>query len=335
VALVVVGAALVCGLLVVTGIGRNLRSPPVPLVAALVVLPYLYALTACILSTVWILVPDRRTPPALLAAVVLVAAGLWGVAVADWPESAPGVPLRVVTWNVRRLWGGPGDGGDPTTCVVQALDKANPDLLTLQEVSRHDVDTLESRLGLSCVHTDYFGTGDPDDGGLAACVREGRWTLRSGQTSRFVPDGDWHYVFAELAHKNRVVNVMSVHLQPYRLRAGGIGRAAGVAARQGNQSAELLRRVSQLRDPTILAGDFNSTRDAALHVALRNDLVDSFERGGTGFGSTFHLFDLLPIRIDYAYVTPDFAVTHAEVVPAPCSDHLGVRADLILRETVD
>lgn len=330
--LVALSIALVALLLGITEAGRWVRSPPIPLTAVVTVLPYVYGVVLVVLFGVWAAVPDRRLPPLLLAAVVIVAGVLWGPSLAGWGESAAGEPVRTVTWNVRRLWGGAEDGGDPAACVIDTLRELEPDVLSLQEVSRRDVAALEMALDLECAHTDYLGIGDPSVGGVAVCVRGDHWTLHSGAGARFVPSEDWRYVFAEVAHDDRVFNVLAVHLQPYRLWAGGIDESFDVPAQQGDQSAELLRRVGRFRDPTLVAGDFNSTRDQALHVALRTPLTDVFETGGRGFGPTIHLLGWLPIRVDYLYASDDFAVHTAEVLARDCSDHRPVVADLVLRD---
>ena len=328
---VVAGIALVLALFAVTLAGRVDRSPAVPLVAAVTLLPYLYAATLALLFAIWSALPDRRVVPAAIGAVTLVAASLWGLALPATPDPEAGDPLRVVSWNVRRLWGGPSDGDDPTRCVVDALRTIEADVLSLQEVTARDVAALERALGISCVQSDYLGTGDPTAGGVAACVAPGRWSWRSGTHARFVPDRAWRYAFLEVEREGRVVNLLAVHLEPYRLAAGGLQHADDVGATQGDQSAELLRRVTRFRDPTIVAGDFNSTRDAALHVALRGLMDDAFERGGRGFGPSFFLFDRIPVRIDHVYVTGEIGIREASVPPLGCSDHRPIVADLTLR----
>lgn len=334
-ALVLLSVVLVLGLLGVTWAGRISRSPPTWLIAAVTVLPYLYGLALVGCFALWSAVPDRRLPPALMAVTLLVGLGLWGPA---WPSkgqagAGAGTPLRVMTWNVRRLWGGPSDGGDPAQCVIDAIAETQPDVLSLQEVSAEDIDLLADALGLVCTQIDYLGTGRRSAGGVAGCVSQGRWSFKSGSHARFVPDRNWRYVFVELENGPAVVNLVSVHLEPYRLAAGGWQHAADVRSSQGDQSSEVLRRVTRFRDPTLLSGDFNSTRDASLHVALRGLLRDGFEHGGRGLGPTFFLFDWLPIRIDFTYVTREFEINHAEVRTEGCSDHRALVVDLTLPPT--
>jgi len=328
--LVALSLLLVGALFGATWAGRITRAPPTLLTSIVTVLPYVYGGVLAVLFAVWSAIPDRRTPPVLIALTAAVAAVLWGPAFPAWPEPQAGAELRVLTWNVRRLWGGPNDGGDPAACVIDVLREAHADVVSLQEVTARDAQRLEQELGLQCVQIDYLGTGEPTAGGVAACVRPDGWDFRSGSQARFVPDRAWRYAFLELERDERIINVLAVHLEPYRLAAGGLQHAASVSAAQGDQSAELLRRVTRFRDPTVLAGDFNSTRDAALHVALRGLLRDAFEIGGRGFGPTFFLFDRIPIRIDYIYVTREFAVQTSRVLPVDCSDHRPLLTDLAL-----
>jgi len=202
------------------------------------------------------------------------------------------------------------------------------------------------------VHTDYRGSGVSSAGGLASCALGGRWSLAGGGAQRFSDNDDWHYVFTEMERDGRVLNLLAVHLHPYyplssmHVREGVRDLARGeadalidvghtgaeVIRAQGAQSVALLSRVARFRDATVVAGDFNSTRDASLHAALRHRMVDAWERRGRGFGGTIRFWGGLPLRIDYVYVTDAFAVAGSRVPPLDCSDHRPVVADLVLRE---
>ena len=252
-------------------------------------------------------------------------------------------------WNVRRLWGGPEDGGDAQACVEQHIEAAAPDVLVLLEIDRNHLDRLQAHLDLSCTHIDYRGTGQPHLGGLAICTRGEQWMLTQARNYAMVDGDSWQYLFAEIEGSGSRFNVLAAHLHPYhfsiqtlkegvgalaRGRAGALvdlnrtGRQ--VVAAQGQQTQALLRRVQRFRDPTLLVGDFNSVRDASLHVSLRRLLVDTWEVGGRGFGSTLDFSSWIPLRVDYIYATEQFAVTDAEVLDVGCSDHRPVISSLNL-----
>ena len=328
-------ALLLLGLVGVTWVGRVDRAPPAWLIALVTLLPYLYAGLMAWAFTLWSLLPDRVGPPVQLGVLVAVALGLWGPGLAARPEAGVGHEVRVMNWNLRRLWGGPDDGGEPVACAVKAVRAADPDVLALQEVSEEDVARLAQELGLSCRHTTYTGTSGPTRGGLAVCARGADWTLGEGGARWYLDGDDWRYAFAEVSRGDRVFNVLSVHLQPYELAMNDwldVARQGEDVQRvQADQSVALLERMGKLQDPTLVAGDFNSTRDSALHVGLRRVLTDTWERGGLGLGGTVHLMDAFPLRVDYVYATDELAVQHAEVRPQGCSDHRAVVVDLVLQ----
>jgi len=348
--LLVTGLA-VAGVLVLAGItalGRTLSAPPAPLALAVALLPYLYLTMAVVLFGLWSALPDRRALPVALATVLALGAMLWGP---SWPArgvATEGETVRVMSWNLRRLWGGPDDHGDPFACAVDAIAEADADVLALLEVSSEDVRRLERALGMDCTQHAYLSTSGPRNGGLAACAR-GDWSVRSGRSLRFVDGQDWYYVFSEVEHDGTLFNLLAVHLYPYeyvakKLRSGvrslakgepdplqALGQEGSAIVRgQSDQAAALIDRVSKFEDPTVVAGDFNSTRDASLHASLRQHLVDGWERGGEGFGGTVALFDWLPLRIDYIYASPDLPVVSAELPDVGCSDHRPVVVDLAI-----
>ena len=313
-------------------LGRLVRAPPLFLTVAVTLLPYLWLGAMAWIFTLWSVLPDRKVPPVLLAAVVLLGAGLWGPSWAARGERATGEPLTVMTWNLRRLWGGPADGADPAQCVVDAIALENPDVITLLEVSLEDVEKLGNALDLRCVHATYRESTSAKKGGLASCVRGSRWHLNGGSGLRFVDHEDWFYVFSEVQRAGEVFNVLAVHLHPYELHMNELKDISSKVVRaQSDQSAALLARVEKFKDPTLVAGDFNSTRDAALHSSLRKHLTDAWERGGFGFGGTVDFFDIVPLRVDYVYASDDFAVVDARVPKLGCSDHRPVVTRLLLR----
>ena len=347
--LTVVAWAAGAALLALTWLGRTVRAPSATLSICTTFLPWLYILDLVLAFGLWVLVPDRRSLPALQGLLVVVVAGLWGPGWAASPQDEAGDELVVMSWNVRRLYGGADDGGDPAACVARVLEEQAPDVVVMPEISQVALRKLEERLPLRCGWTDYRGRDEAPMGGIATCVQGERWSLASSTAVPYLDDDDWHYLLTEVEREGRVVNVLGVHLSPYAFSADALrasvsdltrGQPDGLAAlgrrgeevvqTQGDQSIALLERLGRLTDPTVVAGDFNSTPHAFLHVALRRVLVDTFRQGGTGFGGTYHFLDRVPLRIDYVYATPDFRVAGGAVPDAGCSDHLPVRAALRL-----
>lgn len=337
-----IAAVAAWGLLVVLMVGTLMvhHSPAAPplLVGASVALPLIWM--AAILPLVGLALFDRRWlvgAPALLALSTFL--GTWVQAWTGWSQDAEGTELRVLSWNVQRLGWEDADAGPRLDCVADRISQADPDAVVLLEVSARDVRRLSERLELDCAHTDYRGTGDTGHGGLAVCARGGRWRLAREGPARFVDEHDWYYVFGELvragapedpedAAQGDIFNLIGVHLQPY----GGLlgSKVSDVSEAQADETRALLARVSRLRDPTIVAGDFNSARDAPVHVAMRSYLTDAFEQAGWGLGPTVRAGGWLPLRVDYVYASEALAVQGARQPAWQCSDHRPVLADLML-----
>jgi len=327
----------VIGLWAVTLAGRSLLAPPAWVGLAVVVLPYLYLVASCWCGILVLRRRWRRTALLLLAGLLLAAFLQWGGGWLTSGAEGAGQSITIMSWNVHR----PGDWGRDReaqlACVAGAIRAASPAVLSLQEVSRKALRDLQERLQMSCKWIDYHGARDPAAGGLAACVPEaGAWRI-SLRHDLSLPPG-WKYVYIELKHpEGERFNVLTLHVVPPHL---GQAPAADMDAAyrsftaafdlQGQQADKVLAVVEGFRDPTIIAGDFNSTRDAALHVRFRDSLVDTWQQAGNGFGATRIWNDWLPLRIDFVYASQAFSVVGARVGSASCSDHYPVISTLAL-----
>ena len=90
---------------------------------------------------------------------------------------------------------------------------------------------------------------------------------------------------------------------------------------QHAQLAKIKRVISAFKDPTIIAGDFNSTAELPVHTQLRDCMQDTWLEAGNGLGATRYWADLLPFRIDYIYCSEVFEVSETKTLPRLFSDH--------------
>ena len=290
-------------------------------------------------------------------------AAVWGVAWTAQPEPVA-APIRLMAYNVQRLAFEDAAGGPALACVTQAVQAARPEVLVLTELSARDAERLSAALGFDCLQADYTGSGDARHGGLGVCIDRSRWAFARRSARRFTEERAWYYLFTEIiereapaegpaqshgglsgpeapegwgeapvvAPSQRVFNVLATHLHPYRLDtrlsldALLDPRPAAVTTAQRQEAAALLRQVEGLRDPTILAGDFNSARDTALHLGLRRVMRDAHDVAAWGPDWTVRAAGRLPLKVDYIYATPDIAVAEANVGDADCSDHRPITA---------
>ncbi len=105
-----------------------------------------------------------------------------------------------------------------------------------------------------------------------------------------------------------------------------------------NQQIGLL--IDSLRQeslPYVVTGDFNMSQHAATYGRVAEVMQDAFRAAGVGWGNTWpaELQSGLPVplllRLDYIWYSDAFDIAEVERGPKLASDHLPVRATLVLR----
>ncbi len=309
---------------------------PSPSVVVLTFLPWLAGALVGLTFLAWTVFPDRRDAAALAVAAAVPSLVWWGPDLSPTPEVRDGIPLRVASWNVRRLWGPPEEERPALACVVATLRAIDADVLSLQEVTASDVTALEEDLGVDCVWAAYRERSGAQHVGLAVCAVDGRTRLVNGAPVAYVASEDWRYLDVELAFGPTPLRMVGVHLAPLRLLADGVEalpaaalRLPSVTASHAAEGAALATALATATR-TVVSGDFNSAPDTPLHATLSNVLRDAFGSARSRPGGTVLLFGWIPLRIDHIYVSPDVGVADAQVQTTTCSDHDAVVADLIL-----
>ncbi len=144
------------------------------------------------------------------------------------------------------------------------------------------------------------------------------------------------------------IRVFNVHLQSNRISqdADHLAQAPMDEAKTWSGWKKVLRKVrnsTRLREeqarwladavrqsphPTLVAGDFNDTPQSYAYRIIRKGLKDSFEHGGSGFGTTFA--GRIPgLRIDFILASEDLEVIDHQVSPVRYSDHYPVLSRVI------
>ena len=315
-------------------LGGLVRAPSAALVVLVAFLPWIWAVTTLMLSVGWFV--TGRLTNAIWTPLLMFFLGaiFFGPAViGTFLPSEKG--LVVMEYNVQRLWGGE-NANETVTCVNREIEKAGPDILVLLELERQQISKLSDEYAGQCAHINYFGGESDSVGGIAVCTREGSGLMISRvEESNYQDNDGWQYLLVELSNGTSQLNIIAVHLDSYKVKQRDISRRLGdhlvsVAATQGGQSVALLERLEKLKDPTIIAGDFNATSEFSLHTRLRKTLRDVWREAGWGFGATTVFRGVLPLRVDFLYTTQDIRAVRAGVGSAECADHRPIIGQLDL-----
>lgn len=261
------------------------------------------------------------------------------------------IEMRVITWNVERL--GALHNASVETDNLQILNESiqelKPDVAVIEEISKRQLNLILQALGLNASQALWTNYYHGSKGGLAVILLNStNWNISNKQITDLPPS--WKCSMTELKHTSRkTINVLGVHIAPPKVTGTEVknsvkkmlkGKRSGIKnilrryVRQNNiqnsQLEKVNRLVSRFKDPTIIAGDFNSTNQLPLHKRLRANLTDTWLEGGNGLGATRYWAKVVPFRIDYIYTTSEFKVIKTKVGAAKFSDHNPVITDLFL-----
>jgi endonuclease/exonuclease/phosphatase family metal-dependent hydrolase len=248
------------------------------------------------------------------------------------PAASPGIPLRVMTYNIR-------SGNGNLAGTADAIRASTPDLVALQEVDVHWAE-----------RSNFVDQADSLGRSLAMQVRFARIYQFAGARpqdpprefgvallSKF-PIIDWsNHIITRLSTQetNPVPTPLpgflearvDVHGTPVRVFDTHLDYRSDPRVRQ-QQVTEMLTYVGDGSAPTLLFGDLNAPPDAPEIQPLLARLHDSWPNSaGPGFTDPA---DQPRKRIDYVLVSKHFRVQSASVPVTLASDHRPVVVDLLL-----
>ena len=111
---------------------------------------------------------------------------------------------------------------------------------------------------------------------------------------------------------------------------------------RNQQIVNLLAVLGTEPYPFILGGDFNTSDQSVTYQLLAQQMTDAFRASGEGFQGSWPVSAArgLPafvpplLRLDYIWHSPQFQTIHAQMGPKIGSDHLPVRATLLLPASI-
>ena len=252
------------------------------------------------------------------------------------------IELKVMTWNVQRLGAlsNTQNSSSNLNNLTIKLESNSADVVILQEISKRQINQIANKLNLSSDNIQWTNYYSGAKAGLAILLLNNiSWSLSSKQSTDLPPS--WKCVFAEIEHiSGQTINLLGVHIAPPKVTDDQVKSATKKLIKgEGAVFKEILRRyvrqarkqnkqidkinsmVSRFKDPTIIAGDFNSTCQLPMHRELRNNLTDTWIEGGNGIGATRYWANFLPFRIDYIYTTDQFKIGDTYTDDEAFSDH--------------
>ena len=148
-------------------------------------------------------------------------------------------------------------------------------------------------------------------------------------------------IFVDVVKAKDTIRVYNVHLQSSgvntdvdKLKNESSGQLFQQVSKtfkaQQTQVELFLQHKSKCPYKTIITGDFNNTAYSYIYKEIKgDDLLDTFEEAGNGFGKTYD-FKFFPLRIDFILVDKRFTVNGFRTFEEKLSDHYPIKASIAL-----
>lgn len=245
--------------------------------------------------------------------------------------------LKVLTYNVRQFnqygWAEDVDIPEKISAFIKEQDA---DVVAMQEYYKGELN-----IARSFPHKYIKLKEENDEFGLAIFSKYP--IIRSGSLD-FTTRSNNNAIYADIFKGGDTIRIINVHLQSFGVKPNldklekqhtkrvflGMGQTFVRQERQMNLIRNLLRETN---NPAIVLGDLNNTAYSYIYRELRSEgLDDSYKEAGNGFGKTFELNGILPLRIDFILSSETMEILTFKNHGVPYSDHFPISSTLNVRK---
>lgn len=285
---------------------------------------------------IWLVVPaillliawarrNRRAVLWNLVTVGFVSVALMGFRFPVWRVGEePGIPLRVMTYNMNHASRGLGR-------VAETIRRQSPDIVCLQEANPGPWNSeLPTRMDslMPGWHVARF----------RSFATLSRYPIISREVHEMQPATGRVVLETVVDVKGRKLVVLNTHLTT-AVKGSLLHRNVSLerymrdaVAMRSFQVAVLQKVLGASKGAVVVMGDFNNPPRGVLYHRLLSRLRDAFGLAGFGFGHTYST--RMPVlRLDYVFVNDKLGVKRCFVPRVSASDHRPVVADLVLLDT--
>lgn len=215
--------------------------------------------------------------------------------------------------------------------IVKILADENPDILCLQEYPRGERVDIDGYHSFNAKHVKGI------KGGQAIFSK---FPIVNSGSLEF-PNTFNNAIFADIVKEKDTIRIYTFHLQSSGINteveklknetSGHLFKQVGATFKMQQDQVNLfLAHKEKCHYKTIVTGDFNNTAYSYVYRKIKgDDLVDTFEEAGNGFGRTFD-FKFFPMRIDFILADKDFTVNGYKTYDVKLSDHFPIKTTLKL-----
>lgn len=211
--------------------------------------------------------------------------------------------------------------------IIDFIKEKHPKIIALQEFYKKEVNSFDFYKYKRIIYkknSDKIGQAILSD-----------YPIISSGSLNFPETGN-NGVFADIVINKDTIRLYSVHFESLHLDDDHFSdihtkrffsNISSRFSRQQEQVEILEENFKKCPYKKIVCGDFNNTAFSYLYQKISsNNLIDSFQEAGSGFGKTYD-FKYFPFRIDYIFIDKSFQITgHKAFSDIRYSDHFPIMA---------
>jgi len=216
--------------------------------------------------------------------------------------------------------------------IIALFYKENADIISVQEYRRGDPVSLDGYYHYNARYTKTARGGQ---------ALYSKYPIINSGSLEF-PNTTNNAIFVDVVNGVDTLRVYNLHLQSARVntdveklkkeKSSDLFKQVSSTFKAQQDQVELfLEHKSKCTYKTIVTGDLNNTAYSYIYKEIKgDDLVDTFEEAGNGFGKTFD-FKFFPLRIDFILADENFSVNGFKTFnDINLSDHYPIKATLSL-----
>ena len=221
--------------------------------------------------------------------------------------------------------------GEVKEKILALINTENPDILCLQEYPISHRVKIEGYFSFNAEYTKGIKGGQ---------TIFSKFPIVNSGSLEF-PNTFNNAIFVDVVKQKDTIRIYNFHLQSSGIESdveklkketsGHLFKQVGSTFKAQQEQVELfLAHKSKTKHKTIVTGDFNNTAYSYIYRKVKgDDLKDTFEEAGNGFGRTYD-FKFFPMRIDFILVDKDFTVNGFKTYKVKLSDHFPIKTTLKL-----
>jgi endonuclease/exonuclease/phosphatase family metal-dependent hydrolase len=261
------------------------------------------------------------------------------------PASETAPHIKIMSYNVH-LFGLLGKEKNMVTLpdIAEFIEKENPDIVCLQEVSTFDTAGVNRAFAPYPYH--HYHLNLRKNGAFFGVATFSRYPMAESGDFSF-PNTSNRCIFTDIVIKQKTVRVYNTHLQSVHINLEKTalrlqqeerrneeirdvsGRLKSGFIKRARQVNHITRHMGVSPFPIIVCGDFNDTPVSYTYRKMKGKRNDCFTKAGSGIISTYKSF-WPAFRIDYIFSDKQFDVAHYKIEKAAFSDHYPVIVQLTM-----